>query len=258
MNNGEPIFQRLRFGAGYAPGPPIHLEPGDIHIWGLLLDIDDSELTDASSWLSENEQERARRLLSDRHRRHYIVAHAVLRWILGRYVGNSPEKLTIQKTSAGKPFLQDSPSIRFNLTHSHGRALVAIAEGQDVGIDLELVRPEVDVVALAKRFLSSRDQAFIEDGDGTGLHERFLKAWVAREAVFKATGTGLTFPLKNDHIELAEDGRAGLLVLGHTQVSKPVRFLSLEPGWIGAVSSEGTDWTIRYPIWDQSGVILGT
>jgi len=258
VNKGELIFQRLRFDPGQVSVSPIRLDPGDIHIWGLILDLDDTKLTDASSLLSDIEQARATRLLSDRHRQHYIAAHAGLRWILGRYVGNSPEKLTIQKTSAGKPFLQDSPSIRFNLTHSHGRALVAIAKGQDVGIDLEQVRPEVDVVALAKRFLSDRDQAFIEAGDCTGLHERFLKAWVAREAVFKAAGTGLTFPLKNDHVKLAEDGRTGHVVLGHTQESTPVRFLPLETGWIGAVSSEETDWTIRYPLWDESGVSLGT
>jgi len=258
VNNQELRFQRLKFGSGNEPVPPLRLDPDEVHIWGLIMDIDDPDLTDAWSLLSDIEQERASRLLSDRHRRHHIAAHAGLRWILACYVENSPEKLTIQKTSAGKPFLGDWPSIRFNLTHSHGRALVAIDKDRDVGIDLERVRPEVDVVALAKRFLSVRDQTFIEHGDPADLHERFLKAWVAREAVFKAAGTGLTFPLKDDHIELTDDGTAGYLVLGRTQESKPVRFLPLDSEWIGAVSVEGTDWTIRYPIWNESEVSLGT
>jgi 4'-phosphopantetheinyl transferase len=157
--------------------------------------------------------------------------------------------LVIQKTAAGKPFLRDSLSIRFNLTHSHDRALVAVAQTRDVGIDLEKVRPEVDVVSLAKRFLSSRDQTLIERGEPTRQHERFLQTWVAREAVYKAQGTGLTFPLNQDHVELTEDGTAGCLVQGSSNSngeSRPIRFLSLEPGWVGAVSAKGTDWTVSY------------
>jgi len=256
VNNGKLLFQQIRFGHGNNLISPGRLEPDDVHIWGFLLDIDEFECVYASKRLSDDERERARRLVSEQHRRHYIVAHAGLRQLLALYIENCPENVTIQHTSAGKPFLLDWPSIRFNLTHSHGRALVAIANKREIGIDLEQVRPSVDVVGLSKRFLSVRDQAFIENGDPSSLHERFLKAWVARESVFKAAGTGLIFPLKDDHIELTEDGTAGYLVLGRTQESKPVRFLPLEPEWIGAVSSEGTDWRVRYPIWTQSGINL--
>jgi len=258
VNNEELPFQRLRFGPGHAPVPPICLDPGEIHIWGLVLDIDETECAHALKWLSEDEQERAQRLVSAKHRRQYIVAHAGLRQLLGCYLGNSAESIVIERTPDGKPFLRDWPSIRFNLSHSHGLALVAITKEREVGIDLEQVRTSVDVVGLAKRFLSDQDLRFIQSGNSTGLHERFLKTWVAREAVFKAAGTGLTFPLKDDHIELTEDGTAGYLVLGRTQEFKPVRFLTLEAGWVGAVSSGGTDWTIQYPLWDESGVSLGT
>jgi len=258
VNNGKLPFQRIRFGQGNDPIPSLRLDLDDVHIWGLVLDIDETECAYALKWLSGDEQERAHRLVSEQHRRRYIAAHAGLRQLLGLYVENYPKNLIIQHTSAGKPFLRDWPAIRFNLSHSHSRALVAIAQGVDVGIDLEQRRPSVDVVALAKRFLSVRDQDFIGHGDPAGLHERFLKTWVAREAVFKAAGTGLTFPLTHDHIEVTADGTAGYLVLGRRQESKPVRFLPLEPEWIGAVSVEGTDWTLRYPIWDQSGVSLRT
>ena len=258
MNNEELPFQRLRFGSGHASVRPICLALDEIHIWGLVLDIDETEYAHACTWLSEDERERASRLVSEQHRRRYIVAHAGLRRLLGGYLGNSAERIVIERTQTGKPFLRDWSSICFNLSHSHGRALVAITKERDVGVDLEQVRPSVDVMGLAKRFLSPKDQAFIEHGESTSLHQRFLKTWVAREAVYKAVGTGLTFPLKEDHIELTENGTGGYLVLGRTQESKPVRFLPLEPEWIGAVSSGGTDWTIGYPIWDESGVSLGT
>ncbi|MBH0192633.1 MAG: 4'-phosphopantetheinyl transferase superfamily protein [Nitrospira sp.] len=187
--------------------------------------------------------------MSKLHRDQFVVAHAGLRVILSRYCMGRPQDLAIQRTAKGKPFLSDDPSIRFNMTHSHGKALVAVAKDREVGIDLEKVRPDVDVMSLARRFLSDRDVVFIENGDPGQLHQRFLQAWVAREAVFKAAGTGMTFPLHGDHIELAGDGTEGHLVLGDGKYDgavRPVRFLPLEPGWVGAVAAEGTDWTMRY------------
>ncbi|MDH5642206.1 MAG: 4'-phosphopantetheinyl transferase superfamily protein, partial [Nitrospira sp.] len=242
---------------GQDPTSPLRINPHEIHVWGFVLDISESELTVATQFLSDDEQERIHRLSSDRHRRHRIAAHAGLRLLLGRYSETLSGQLVIQKTPAGKPFLQNRPSVRFNLTHSHGRALIAITKDREVGIDLEKVRPDVDVVRLAQRFLSAQDQLFIERGDQNRRHERFLKAWVAREAVFKAAGTGLTFPLSDDHLELIDDGTAGRLILGRSGEAKPVRFLALEPGWVGAVSSEGNNWTTTYPRWDESDISQG-
>jgi 4'-phosphopantetheinyl transferase len=135
------------------------------------------------------------------------------------------------------------------LTHSHGKALIAVAKNRNVGIDLEKVRLGVDVLSLARRFLSNRDISFIESGEPGQRHQRFLQAWVAREAVFKAIGTGVTFPLHCDHLELASDGTTGHLILGDGKSDgaiRPIRFLPLDADWIGAVAADGGDWTVRY------------
>ncbi len=161
----------------------------------------------------------------------------------------------IQITPTGKPFLSDQSAIRFNLTHSFDRALIALAKGREVGIDLEVVRQRVDVIGIANRFLSSKDQAFIASGDPKRQSERFLKIWVAREAVFKAQGKGISFPLHRDHIELSADGDGGYLISGGSEVDGigvPFRFLVLETGWVGAVAAEGTNWTVTYRSFGES------
>jgi len=155
--------------------------------------------------------------------------------------------LAIQKSVKGKPFLPNYPLVRFNLTHSHGRAIIAVAKDREVGVDLEKIRPEVDVLGLAKRFLSDRDITFIESGGPGQHHQRFLQAWVAREAVFKAAGTGLTFPLHGDHFELASRGVDGRLILGDGKADGAIRFVRLLPldlGWVGAVAADGQDWNV--------------
>ena len=221
----------------------------DVHVYGFLLDMGTVECVNAVGVLSDEERARADRLVSDLHRSHFIAAHAGLRLILSRYSTGCPNELTIHKSGKGKPFLPDSPSIRFNLTHSHGRALIAVAKDQEVGIDLEKICPEVDVLSLARRFLSNRDITFIESGEPGLHHQRFLHAWVAREAVCKAAGTGMTFPLHGDHLELSRDGTEGYLILGDGKADgaiRPVRFLPLEQGWVGAVSAARTNWNVVY------------
>lgn len=246
MNNQELRFQRLQFDYECAFVSPIHLNPDEIHVWGFVLDIGEPELACAVKLLPDDELARADRLMFAQHRQRFLAAHAGLGLLLSRYTGISPRELVMQKMAAGKPFLRDWPSIHFNLSHSHERALVAVSLDRDVGIDLEKVRVEVDVRSLAKRFLSVKDQVFVEQGEPAHMHERFLKMWVAREAVCKARGTGLTFPLHHDHVELTEDGTGGCLVLGGSSESKPVQFLPVERGWIGAVAAEGVDWKVTY------------
>jgi 4'-phosphopantetheinyl transferase len=229
--------------------PLIGIDLGEVHVRGFILDIGDEELARAAQALSRDEQERADRLVSGQHRRHFMAAHAGLRAVLSRYCGNRPQELVVRKATAGKPFLPDYPSIRFNLTHSHGRALIAVATDREVGVDLEKVRPEVDVIRLAKRFLSGKDQAFIERSEPAQRHERFLQTWVAREAVFKADGSGMAFPLSRDYVELMRDETEGCLVLSDgapEQRRRFLRFLPLEPGWVGAVAADGTNWTVTY------------
>lgn len=249
MNRKNLTFERLVFeekSQGTSPGT---IGVDDVHVYGFVLDYGAAECLSAASLLSDEERMRADRLVSKLHRDQFIVAHAGLRVILSRYCTGQPHNLAIRRTAKGKPFLSEYPSLRFNLTHSHGRALVAVAREREVGIDLEKIRSEVDVVSLARRFLSDRDIIFIESGEPGLCHQRFLQAWVAREAVFKASGTGMTFPLHCDHIELADNGVEGHLILGDGKsdgAMRPIRFLPLEPGWVGAVSAEGTDWIVRF------------
>jgi 4'-phosphopantetheinyl transferase len=238
-------FHRIRHDSGAAS--LIRINPAEIQVWGLALDIEGPELARALALLSDEERIRADRLVSDQHRRRFIAAHAGLRWVLSRYDPRHPAHLLIERTSAGKPYLRETPSVRFNLSHSHGRALVAVATDRAVGIDLEKVRPDVDVLRLARRFLSTQDQAYIEGDGPMQRHERFLQTWVAREAVAKADGTGIKFPIHHDHVEMTGGGAEGRLVREDRESEEPVRlirFLPLESGWIGAVSAEGADWTV--------------
>lgn len=258
-------FHSVRFSGDNELVSTVSIDCSLVHVWGVNLDLQEADLPYAWSLLSEEEHRRVDRLLSNIHRRRYIAAHAVLRKLLSSYCSN-PSLLVINKTDKGKPYLPDFPSLRVSLTHSHEKAVIAIAKDRDVGVDLEKVRLEMDVLRLARRFLSAKDQWFIENAcrEGkrpTSIHERFLMAWVAREAVAKAVGVGLRFPLHQEWLELMEHATAAWLVRGRgTEQEKVgfVRFLNLEPGWIGAVSASGSDWDVAYCLAPDCSVSPGT
>src|SRR5512147_1351054 len=126
MVKANVTFQRVPFDTDGAWRSPIPVHDGDVQMWGIVLELTDSELSRVASVLSRDEQERAERLISEEHRRRSVAAHAMLRTILSRYCGAAPEQLAIRRTSDGKPVLSDYPSLRFNLTHSHDRALIAV------------------------------------------------------------------------------------------------------------------------------------
>jgi 4'-phosphopantetheinyl transferase len=226
---------------------PLQVE--EVHLWGVSLTVEEMESRDFAAWLSGDELARAARLISTVHRQRFVAAHGAVRLILSRYCGTRPEHLVFASTARGKPFLRDigtgCEALQFNLTHSQGRALIAVARDRDIGVDLETLRRKTDAARLANRFFSSRDQEYILGGSPSERDERFLRVWVAKEAVSKARGSGITFPLNRDHVDIDSEGIHGRL-MGTDPPMKPMvfRFVPLERQWVGAVAAEGHDWRL--------------
>jgi 4'-phosphopantetheinyl transferase len=211
----------------------------DVHVW-------------CDHWLSRAEHDRIERFRFERDRHHYVVAHGYLRHILGRYCGRDPGALEFRDLAGGKPTLIDegdqvSP-IRFSLSHSRGYGLLAVAHGVEVGVDLEQVREEVEHRKLAERFFSPAESNAIRAERPDQQRGAFFRHWVGKEAILKARGTGLQFPLDQCEMIFDQGQDVASVRWGHTSRAEAqwvVRFLPLPPGWVGAVAAEGTDWTVR-------------
>ncbi|MFF3225659.1 4'-phosphopantetheinyl transferase family protein [Nocardia suismassiliense] len=132
----------------------------------------------------------------------FIRTRAALRRVLSTYTGSLPEELAFTTGRHGKPELADSTTA-FNLTHTHGLAVVAVAGSGSIGVDVESVDTDFDLDGLAPRVLTAREAASV----GTD-RRRFLHHWVAKESYLKWLGSGLT--VSPDAIELRADqhGRA--------------------------------------------------
>jgi 4'-phosphopantetheinyl transferase len=144
--------------------------------------------------LSPEERARAARFVREADRRRFEQSHVALRRILADWLGEAPGQLAFVAGPWGKPALAEpfaGTGVEFNLSHTNGVALVAVARGRRVGIDIEAVRPLGDMPAIARRVLSEADCRFLEALPAQRAIEVFWQAWTANEACLKAVGSGL-------------------------------------------------------------------
>jgi 4'-phosphopantetheinyl transferase len=200
------------------------LPDDDRHLGGLLDRLDDAE------------RARAARFIFDRDRRTYAAAHALLRHALDLEAG--PRPWGFAAGTYGKPRL-DPPcdDIRFSLSHTDGLVAVALTHGQEVGVDVETASRDPDEDALASLALAPREVA---DLDGlVDRRARLLQLWVAKEALAKAIGEGLSLPLRQVvlrsdplRVEAMPDGYGAASAWWLQTERLDAHWLALAAGWV--------------------------
>ena len=229
---------------------PIAIEDRTIHVWGFSLDGSVSFVEDCRSWLSKEERGRAGRFVRQEDQLQYVLAHGSMRAVLARYTGHDPSSVTFQMGATGKPALAETNDgrhrVHFNLSHSHGRMLIAVARDQDVGVDLEQIRDKVEVVKLAERFYAPLERNRVAGVTGLEQAKRFYRYWVAKEAVLKGQAVGLQLLQQCEILDSRDALRAEVYLLeGATmQPGWTIQWLDCGTGWAGAVSALGGDWAI--------------
>jgi 4'-phosphopantetheinyl transferase len=179
---------------------------GSVDIWAVSLAASAHEVTAWRALLSPTELERAARFVRPADRDRFSVAHGVLRQVIACYCAVAPHDLRFTQLPGGKPALEPlaaTSDLRFSLSHSGGGALIAIGRGVEVGIDLEHERGDLDIAGLAERFFHEDERKAI--GAAAEPVRAFFRQWVAKEALLKAHGTGLTLPLDAFAIDLITD-----------------------------------------------------
>ncbi|HEY9610801.1 4'-phosphopantetheinyl transferase family protein [Allocoleopsis sp.] len=244
----------------HSPSTNLMLSKDVVHVWRTNLDLPESQIQAFAQTLSPDEHNRADRFYFEKDRRHFIAGRGILRTILGRYLNLEPAQLQFSYSSRGKPALANTDIgeiVAFNLSHSNGLALYAIAQGAPakpiahapyVGIDLEYMRPMPKVEELAKRFFCPREFAVISSLPEEQKQEVFFQAWTCKEAYLKAIGDGLP-GLDGVEVSLTPGEPATLLSIQGDQEAAShwsVYQLTPSPGYMAALAVEGQGWNIEY------------
>ena len=201
------------------------------------------------SLLLPDELRHADRIRNELARAEFVTARALLRVILGHCLGLEPRRVVLKKTATGKPYVPDwcNPQrLRFNVSHSHGEILIAVARGFEVGVDLEPVRPLANMDEVAAEFMTP-DEAFLYDISGEKKPETYFRVWTRKEALLKATGLGLQLPLR-----LTESLSRRVTIVRPDSLARPspgeysLRSFTTETGALAAVSSCRNHFELRH------------
>lgn len=118
-----------------------------------------------------------------------------LRVVLAERLGVRVAAVELERGPHGKPRLGGgASSLRFNVSHTAGLALVALADGIEVGVDAERIDPQRDVVSLARHGLGDAAAAELAALPTGRAVAEFHRRWVRHEAVLKCHGVGLVAP----------------------------------------------------------------
>jgi 4'-phosphopantetheinyl transferase len=204
-----------------------------VQLWYVALD----QLAEAQpqAWhsLSADEQARAARFHFELHRRRFVAGRFFLRSLLGVYLGQPAEQVCFSYGAHGKPALKalaDELDLRFNLAHSDNLAVIGLALGQDLGVDVEHLSPLKDAEPIARRFFSQSEQAEFEQLPPEKKLLGFYQCWTRKEAFIKALGDGLAYPLADFDVTLTPGQPARLLrVAGDPDEAQHWSLVSFRP-----------------------------
>ena len=129
-----------------------------VQIWSAFFDQENS--SPFFDLLSEDEKSRAARLKDHGAASRQIISRGILRLILSSYTGKDPKALVFNYSEFGKPYLSDpeNPEVLFNLSHSGNLLLIAVTEGEQIGIDVEKNEDNIDFSGIAALVFSAEEQ----------------------------------------------------------------------------------------------------
>ena len=227
------------------------LEESEIHVWRAELDAPAWVQERLRRYLSSDELARAAKFLFEPHRRRFVAARGILRDVLARYLGCIPAALQFRYGPHGKPEVDSAGlDLRFNLSHAGDVALVAVARGREVGIDVERIRPEAATDAIARRFFSPREVEALAALTPAERLEAFFRCWTRKEAYIKARGEGLRIPLSSFDVSIGREP-ALLAMRGAPEEGARWTLAGLQPGpgYVGALAYEGDAPALTFWEW---------
>jgi 4'-phosphopantetheinyl transferase len=219
---------------------------GEVHVWRYALSQSDRSLSKIR--LSSEEQEKLLGFHQERDRLMRSAAWRMMRLVLSRYLGVDSQHVCIDRSAEGRPYLKPEAELDFNLSHTADAALLAVSRRRRVGIDIETCanasKFDRDLIGGA---FSVEEQRILEKVSNAERPIWALQWWTRKEAVLKAIGIGLGFPIR--HIEVAgfsPGPQSCSIDMEQVKMKFNVFDLELSCGWRASVAIKDEIGPIRY------------
>lgn len=224
---------------------------GLIHVVTFSLDMPERRLRHCERLLSRDELARAERFHQARDRRRYVASRGQLKMILGRCLERDPAALRFRYGSHGKPALESGDGnerVRFNMSRSHELGILAIQLDEDLGVDLERVRPFPDALPVAQRLFAPQEHEALCARPAAELDAAFFGLWTRKEAVVKCIGLGLSYPMNAFSLSSRPGPSPEQVVVGGDAGAETRWLVPLpppSPGYVAALATSGPPRPVR-------------
>jgi 4'-phosphopantetheinyl transferase len=184
--------------------------------------------------LSEDERARRAGLWEAGHRAQYTVAAALLRLVVAPLTGGPAAGVVVDRACPtcgrhhGRPRLPGT-GLHVSISHSGATVAVAVSNAGEVGVDVQQVE-DGSVQELSPLVLGESEAGHV------AATRDFFTYWTRKEALVKATGDGVTVPLRQ--VVVSPPGTPPR-VLGYPRpggLAAQLRDLGPEPGYVGALA----------------------
>jgi 4'-phosphopantetheinyl transferase len=120
---------------------------------------------------------------------------------LAAYTGSFPTALRFEYSKTGRPELVGRP-VLFNISHSSERMLVAVSAHHRLGVDIEHIRPIVQMLSMARSYFAAEEVEVLLALPEEQQLKAFYRCWTRKEAYLKARGEGFSISLDSFAVSL--------------------------------------------------------
>ncbi len=130
------------------------LVKGQAHVWCFNADQFSGKLDFYEAFLSADEIHKSNRFKFEKDRVINILSRGLLRQLSAHYLGIESNNIIFRYGDYGKPDYSFTSSIKFNVSHSGKYMVFAFTKDSEIGVDVEHIKMDFDVLSIAENFFS--------------------------------------------------------------------------------------------------------
>lgn len=177
----------------------IKLKKNEAHVWVIKWKSIKDLIEKEKNCISNSEAKDIQLLRKYEDKMRGLTGKVVVRILIEHYLKIKKEKILIEKTIYGKPYIvsNSKENLNYNISHSGEYIVLAFTFKKHIGIDVEEEKYLPEYKEIASYFsVGERDR--IRKSKNNKL---FFRLWTAKEAYIKAEGLGLQVPLNSFEIK---------------------------------------------------------